>query len=120
MSQWVDLVSRYPTLCSTLCTLPNIDGLIIAYGIPVMISIRLLFTGLCTRTKLLKDAQDKITVLNRATAIKPNSWGTINALIISTFRLAILWTLFKQPFGQIPSAVGRGVIFLANSHPSRR
>ena len=32
----------------------------------------------------------------------------------------ILWTLFKQPFGQIPSAVGRGVIFLANSHPSRR
>ena len=33
---------------------------------------------------------------------------------------AILWTLFKRLFGQIPSAVGRGVIFLANSRPSRR
>ena len=45
-----------------------------------------IFTGLCTRTKLLKDAQDEVAVLNRATAIEPSPWGTIKALIISTFR----------------------------------
>ena len=42
-----------------------------------------IFTGLCTRTKLLEDAQDEIAVLNRATAIEPSPWGTIKALIIS-------------------------------------
>ena len=42
-----------------------------------------IFTGLCTRTKLLEEAQDEIAVLNRATAIEPSPWGTIKVLIIS-------------------------------------
>ena len=41
-------------------------------------------------------------------------------LLFTCTILAILWTLFKRPFDQIPSAVGRAVIFLSNWRPSRR
>ena len=49
--------------------------------------------------------------------VQPMYIGVIHCYSVGT---AILWTLFKRPFGQKLLGVGIGVIFLSNWRPNRR
>ena len=88
-SSWKGVVEEEITVTTnsdslgSFCGFPFEEGreyLVYGYGVKEEDRI---FTGLCTRTKRLEEAQDEIAELNRVTAIEPSVWGRIKSLVRS-------------------------------------